>query len=112
MDDNTTTDKQDEAQSNEDSEWGSPVRIRKGTRRRLEGLVSLMTAYPGIACLPADVQQVFREAFAISRNAFSPDVLIDTAVASLKHVLTAPPPEPSATRKQVRSSSPMKARRR
>ena len=92
MSDDTTPDKQDDATSSEDTEWGSPIRIRKGTRRRLEGLVSLLTSHPGIAGLPADVKLAFDQAFSISRASFSPDVLIDTAVASLKNMLTEVPP--------------------
>ena len=75
-------------------EWGSPIRVRKGTRRRLEGLVELLTSYPGVASLPEEVRVVFRDAFSNSRNSFSPDVLIDTAVAAINHMLTSAPPEP------------------
>lgn len=85
-----------EGPGSDDTEWGSPVRIRKGTRRRLESLVAPLTAYPGIAALPEEVRQVFREAFHTARNSMSPDVLVDTAVAALKHMLAAKPQTPSA----------------
>ncbi len=76
------------------NEWASPVRIRKGTRKRLDEVIGMMAVPAGpVASLPEEVLQSFREAFALARFSYTPDVVIDTAVAALKNMLTVPAPD-------------------
>lgn len=88
-----------------DEQWGTGIRLRVGTRRRLEELVDLLSDpnRSGSSILPEEVAQVFREAFKTSRRAYTPDVLVDTAVAALRHMLLTPPPEEPEQRKPAKN---------
>lgn len=73
-----------------DEQWAPSVRLRRGTRRRLEDLIDILSDPNriGAASLPQEVAQVFRDAFRLSRRSYTPDVLVDTAVAALSYMLT------------------------